>query len=178
VSDDPEALRAKLMAAASKTREPVAALDPTARWLPDLDAAVGEAIHASGKTSDSAEQSGVIYKNADGNFAPSIPLQSARHDSFALRAQVSKGQSIAAIWHSHPGNDEFAGYFSPNDLKVADQLRVPSFIRFNSNGAIRRYTPGETRTSKIALPGSRTQITVARGEAVKALPAAMYGESH
>src|ERR1051326_4302260 len=91
---------------------PVAKLDPDAQWLPDLDSAVSEAIQRSGRVSgNDNERSGVIYRNGDGNFAPSIPLASARHDAFALRAEAKDGHAVAAVWHSHPGKDELAGFF-------------------------------------------------------------------
>lgn len=178
MSVDPETMRQQLIEAAAKSKTPVAALDPTAQWLPDLDSAVNEAIKRSGQTVADAEQSGVIYKNTDGHYAFSIPLTSARHDDFALRAQVGKGQELAAIWHSHPGKDTIAGYFSPNDISMADQLKIPSYIRFNSDGTVRSYTPGKTKLQTINTGGGKlSTMRVARGDSVMALPAQMYAES-
>lgn len=173
---DPEALRAQLMEAAAKDKMPMASLDPTSPWLPDLDTAVNEAIKRSGAITRN-EQSGVVIKNADGHFAYSIPLTSVRHDDFALRAQLAQGQALAAIWHSHPGNDQLAGYFSPHDLEMADKLKVPSYIRFNADGSIRSYTPGKTRTKSIeAGNGPFNVMKVARGDTVTALPSQLYAE--
>jgi hypothetical protein len=174
---DPEALREQLIAASAKDKLPAAALDPTSPWLPDLEAAVNEAIRRSGKIANN-EQSGVIFRNADGHFAYSIPLTSVRQDDFALRAPLAQGQSIAAIWHSHPGADELAGYFSPHDLEMADKLNVPSYIRFNSDGSIRSYTPGKTKTKSIVTGADRFATTkVARGDPVTALPPQLYAEA-
>jgi len=176
MSADSEAMREQLIAAALKADKPVAALDPTSPWLPDLDTAVNEAIKRSGKIA-SNEQSGVIFKNADGHYAYSIPLTSARQDDFALRAQLAKGQSLAAIWHSHPGDDELATYFSPHDLEMADKLGIPSYVRFNSDGSIRSYTPGKTKTSYVSAPGDRvSRLKVARGDQVIALPMKLFAE--
>lgn len=171
---DPETMRQQLMDAASKDKMPVAALDPTSPWLPDLDAAVNEAIKRSGKITAN-EQSGVVIKNADGHFAYSIPLTSVRQDDFALRARLAQGQSLAAIWHSHPGNDELAGYFSPHDLEMADKLNVPSYVRFNSDGSIRSYTPGKTKTRRMSVADAF--LKVAHGDPVTALPAQLYAEA-
>lgn len=167
-------LREQLIAAASKDKMPVAALDPTSPWLPDLDSAVNEAIKRSGKITAN-EQSGVVIKSADGQFAYSIPLTSVRQDDFALRAQLQNGQSLAAIWHSHPGNDEMAGYFSPHDLEMADKLKVPSYIRFNTDGTIRSYVPGKTKTKRVSFADQF--LNVSRGDPVTALPAQLYAEA-
>lgn len=170
---DPEVMRQQLIDAAGKDKMPVAALDPTSPWLPDLDSAVAEAIKRSGKIAEH-EQSGIVVKGP-GGFAYSIPLTSARHDDFALRARLTQGQSLAAIWHSHPGTDNLASYFSPHDLSMADQLKIPSYIRFNSDGAIRSYTPGKT---KLQLVGSRMDAQrLTRGDPVTALPAQLYAEA-
>lgn len=172
---DPEVLREQLIAAAAKDKLPIAHLDPTSPWLPDLDSAVNEAIKRSGKTAEN-EQSGIIVRGPDG-YAYSIPLTSARHDDFALRAQLAKGQSLAALWHSHPGNDNLAGYFSPHDLAMADQLKVPSYIRFNSDGSIRSYTPGKTKLQSVNTGTGRFDTQkVARGDPITALPAQLYAE--
>lgn len=171
---DPEAIRDQLIAAAGKDKLPVAALDPTSPWLPDLDTAVNEAIKRSGKIAAN-EQSGVVIKNADGHFAYSIPLTSVRQDDFALRARLGDGQSLAAIWHSHPGNDELASYFSPHDLEMVDKLNVPSYIRFNSDGSIRSYTPGKTKTRRMSIADAF--LKVAHGDPVTALPAQLYAEA-
>lgn len=176
MSVDPEDMRAQLIAAALKEKMPQAALDPTSPWLPDLDSAVNEAIKRSGAIANN-EQSGVVFKNADGHFAYSIPLTSARQDDFALRAQIPEGMSLAGIWHSHPGNDELAGFFSPADLDMADKLNVPSYIRFNKDGAIRSYTPGKTKTLRRSLYDPATTSRVTRGDVVTALPAQLYAEN-
>lgn len=178
MSADPDALRAQLIAAAANQPKPIAALDPTSPWLPDLDTAVNEAIKRSGKMTD-GEQSGVVIRNADGHYAYSIPLTSARQDDFALRAQVAKGQQLAAIWHSHPGNDQTAGYFSPQDISMADQLKIPSYIRFNSDGSVRRYMPGKTKLNQVisAGPSRLDTARVTRGDVVTALPQQLYAEN-
>jgi uncharacterized protein DUF4329/JAB domain-containing protein similar to deubiquitination enzymes len=174
---DNDALRAKLIATAAQSKMPTAALDPTSPWLPDLDTVVMEAIKRSGDIANN-EQSGVIFKNSEGQYAYSIPLTSARQDDFALRAQIQKGHSLAAIWHSHPGEDDLAGYFSPQDLAMADQLKLPSYIRFNKDGSVRRYTPGKSATTSVNRgTGKFDQAKVSRGEPITAWPAQMYAES-
>ena len=173
----PDALREQMITAAARSKTPTAALDPTSPWLPDLDTAVMEAIKHSGSVANN-EQSGVIFKNADGHYAYSIPLTSARQDDFALRAQVAKGHTLAAIWHSHPGEDDLAGYFSPQDLNIANKLNLPSYIRFNKEGVVRRYTPGKSATTSVNKgTGKYDNVKVSRGDPVVALPAQMYGEA-
>jgi hypothetical protein len=176
-SQDPEDIRAQLIAEAAKSKSPIAHLDPTSPWLPDRDAIVAEAIRRWAKDGNT-ETSGVIFKNADGNYAYSIPLTSARHDEFALRAQLPKGQTLGAILHSHPGNDDLAGYFSPHDVQMADKLGIPSYIRFDSDGSLRSYMPGKTKTSiRRTGAGQFDTAKVSRGDPVTALPASLYAET-
>lgn len=58
-----------------------------------------------------------------------------------------------------------AQYFSPNDIAIAKQLAVPSYVQFLKDGSIRRYTAGKTQTQSINTEGSRFATTkVARGD--------------
>lgn len=174
---DSETLRAQMIAAATQSKQPTVVLDPTSPWMSDIDTAVTEAIKRSGKIAEN-EQSGVIFKNADGQYAYSIPLTSARQDDFALRAQVQKGHTLAAIWHSHPGEDDLSRYFSPQDLAMADKLKLPSYIRFNQDGAVRRYMPGKSAVTRINKgTGQFDSVKVSRGDPVTALPLQMYPET-
>lgn len=112
---------------------------------------------------EGSETAGMLYKAADGKFRYSTTIP-GKDDNFALRALVPQGASLAAIAHSHPGKDTQYQYFSPADLKTADQLKLPSYIRFLAGNDTRVYRPGVTKTESMPLAGSRFDQTVARGD--------------
>lgn len=118
------------------------------------------------KGKDLQEHAGVILKDPSGKYYATDPTVSAIHDQFALKVQLQKGWSIAGVYHTHPGADQLGQYFSPNDLNVANQLKVPSYIRFLKDDSIRSYTPGQTSTRRIDYPGSPFGLHVAKGDPV------------
>jgi hypothetical protein len=92
------------------------------------------------------ENAGFIVQNADGKFAYSSPVTQNNHDSFSLRAQIQQGHRLVGLYHTHPGTDSDASLFSPDDVNVANQLKVPSYIMTPEDGIVRRYTPGKSAT--------------------------------
>src|SRR5690348_12532991 len=71
------------------------------------------------KGHEGQEHAGVILKDPNGKFYATDPILSSAHDQFDLSVPLQKGWSIAGIYHTHPGNDQFGQYFSPNDINVA-----------------------------------------------------------
>lgn len=130
-----------------------------------LDQAAHEVSKDFGKQPD-IEQSAALFKRADGRYQYSPAVTNSDHDNFGMRVQMPQGTSLAGIVHSHPGSDALGQYFSPNDLSVANQLKVPSYIRFLKDDSIRKYTPGQTSTAY--LPGLGSHVS--RGDALN-LPA-------
>jgi hypothetical protein len=116
-------------------------------------------------TDDSrGEQAGVILQSPDGKYYSTTPIASADHNHFGMRVQLQKGWKISGIYHTHPGNDDLGQYFSTNDLAVAESLKVPSYIRFQSDGSVRKYTPGQTKTRMMSVSSERFGMRVARGD--------------
>jgi hypothetical protein len=105
------------------------------------DSSIDDCIHAvMGKlTRDVGEQSGVIMQGPDGKYYNTDPI-STNHDHFGMRVQIPHGWKIAGVYHTHPGDDDLGQYFSTNDLAVSESLKVPSYIRFQKDGSVRRYT--------------------------------------
>jgi len=119
---------------------------------------------------DGIEHAGVIYKRPDGKFCGSTPVTQHLRDDFALQARMKKGDSLAGIYHVHPGTDDAGQVFSPHDIEVANQLKVPSYVFFQKDNSVRKYVPGATATRIMQLPGSRTGAKVADGEKVPPPP--------
>lgn len=159
----PEEDRAALMAQIASTMVPKASLDPTS----PMYGTTGEAAQAAfGRlTPGDLEQAGVIYQMPDGKYAYSIPTTQNQHDHFALKAATGDSQKLSAIYHTHPGNDVNGQYFSPNDIEIAKQLAVPSYVQFLKDGSVRSYTAGKTKTQSLSTDGNRFAMTrVAHGD--------------
>ncbi len=139
---------------------PISVVDPASGTYPNVDAAVAAAVKAfaDGRDKDTGEKAAVVVKMPDGSFAYSSPVSQEQHDAFALRAQLTNGQSLAAIVHTHPGEDDLGQVFSPRDLDVARQLNVPSYVQFRKDGALRRYTPGKTQTTMMKTYGGAQRV--------------------
>lgn len=153
--------RAALISQENAGKLPVTQLDPDAQWDGSLDTVAQKAL--LGLPSGNFEQAGVLYGNADGKYAYSLPVTQHARDSFALKAKMSNGMKMAGIWHIHPGDDDLGQVFSPRDIQVAEQLKVPSYVLFLKDHSIRKYVPGQTPTQLIKRPGSLEQLKVAKG---------------
>lgn len=126
-----------------------------------LDQAAHEVSKDFGKL-PKVEQSAALFARPDGKFTYSAAVTNSDHDNFGMRVQLPKGTTLAGIVHSHPGSDDLGQYFSSNDIDVANQLKVPSYIRFLRDDSIRRYTPGQTSTTNLRGLGTH----VATGDAL------------
>lgn len=133
----------------NNNKPPAAAVDANATWYDSMDEAVHAAYGSIGKDAKDSEYAGVIVQNKEGKFTASTPLASDMHDHFSLRAQIVDGQKLAGIYHTHLGDDANAKYFSSDDVHMADQLKLPSYIQTVSDGTVRRYTPGVTKTTTV-----------------------------
>jgi proteasome lid subunit RPN8/RPN11 len=112
------------------------------------------------------EQAAVIIQRPDGSYGYSTVAPQNDHDNFALRALLAKDHKLAGIVHSHPGADAYGQVFSPKDLDVSENLKVPSFIRFNSDSSIRKYVPGTTKTQRTQVSGNKFGLKTAVGDAI------------
>lgn len=109
------------------------------------------------------ETAGMVYKSADGKYRFSTTI-SGSGDHFALQAAVPAGASLAAIVHSHPGNDALGQRFSQDDIETANKLKLPSYVRFLDRNSVRAYRPGITKTQDMPMSGSKFSQRVSRGD--------------
>lgn len=136
-------------------------LDPTSPLFDSTDLAASALADKFGGDKQALETAGVILHGPDGKYRYSTSV-GGRDDSFQLAAQIPKGHTLAAIVHTHPGADAAGQVFSPNDLKMAQQLKLPSYVRFLNDGSTRMYQPGKTATQN--MPSGRFSIKVAKGD--------------
>lgn len=141
---------------------PAAVLDPQTEWDSDLDSSAGKALSGIAGPAKT-EQAGVLFQRPDGQYGRSTTIASTQHDHFKLSAQVPQGHKIAGIFHTHLGSDRNAQFFSPDDIEMANQLKVPSYIRF-ADGSVRKYVPGKT------IIGTNWYTNPPRGDAVTTGP--------
>jgi len=128
----------------------------------DIDASI-RAVYGGLQPDEIHEHAGVILQDPNGKYYYTKPITSSKHDAFEVHAGLQKGWKLAGIYHTHPGKDKDGQVFSPDDLNVAAQLKVPSFVRF-ADGSIRQYQAGKTPTQQWAQPGTHMTSKVARGE--------------
>ena len=118
------------------------------------------------------EQSAACILRPDGTYGYSTISPQQGETNFQMRVALPKDHKLACIVHSHPGNDQDGQYFSPDDINVANQLKVPSFIRFNRDDTIRRFTPGVTKTTSIPMSGHPFGVKAAVGDQIAQEPTA------
>jgi hypothetical protein len=119
---------------------------------------------------DNLEHAGVLVKGPDGNYYATVPHCSTTPDEFAVKLKLDQGWSLAGIYHTHPGQDADAQYFSGHDVQTANAAKVPSYIRFNSDNSIRSYTPGATKVQQTRIDEGNmpTYEDTARGDPLPA----------
>jgi hypothetical protein len=141
---------------------PIVGPNPQNPKFDSVDLAASEASKDF-KKQPNIEQSAALFKTSDGKFSYSPSVTNEQHDNFGMRVQMPQGTTLAGFVHSHPGKDELAHYFSPDDISHANQLKVPSYIRFSNDDSLRRYTPGQTSTTYLRGLGDH----VSTGDPVK-----------
>lgn len=147
----------------AKASEVVIIIDPLS---PVFGSAVDAAKAVSVGFKDRYEESAaVIVKLADGGYVFST-VTTQQHDSFKLRVSFPRGTTLAAIVHSHPGDDALGHVFSPQDLNTADSLKLTSCIRFVSDGSFKCYFPGRTVKQSTTLAGAKFTVKTAIGDIV------------
>lgn len=150
--DATDAQRAALIAASLKQKMPAAMLDPTCVWTPDKDTAAQAALANAQQQNLSREVGGALFKNADGEYCYSIPVGGAQSDHIAFAVPKQDGITPAGIYHTHPlgGNEAQNDQFSPDDVDMANRLKMTSYIKALTNGVVKRYDPGVTPTESVS----------------------------
>jgi hypothetical protein len=146
---DPVAQRQALMAAALKQKVPLAVLDPTCQWTDSKDQAAVTGLNNATQVTQGREMGGAIFQNPQGQYCYSIPVGGTQDSHFHLRAQSTPEQQLVGIFHTHPAGSPENSTFSPDDVKVANQLKLTSYIKALQSGAVKRYDPGVTPTQSV-----------------------------
>lgn len=113
--------------------------------IPTLLMTALAALHPLADHDGCHEQAGVILAEPDGSFRATAPV-TGDESHFTLRVLIRSDEHVAAIYHTHPlcGETKTDAFFSPNDVEVADTLKVPSFIWVAYDASLREYMPGKS----------------------------------
>jgi len=132
--------------------------------IPSFDSADQAAKAALGEVTTISESKfyefgGLIYKHA-GRFYYSTPYSSLDDKGFKIVAKIPAAAAIIAVYHNHPKVDAHAEYFSPDDVKVATDMHVLSYIYVNASQEIRRFDPDQARLVKIEKTASGGRVSL------------------
>lgn len=118
-------------------------------------------VHGLGE--DGNEHVTLIYKTPEGRYFFPDPQTSGEEDGAKVKLAMPKGSALAALVHNHPVHavDEKDGHdqFSSEDIDMARQLKVPSYITFGDDMQIRSYTHGKDRVKKQGSGAYRGQLS-------------------
>lgn len=131
------------------------------------------ALSSAQQQKQNSEWAGGVFQNGQGQYQYTVP-QAGSESHFDLKLSVPKEDKLSALYHTHPkydANGQDVGQksdemFSPNDVQVADQLKVPSFIWTGYDGKNREYVPGQTPTKDVYVPGNDDYETGSQGVVV------------
>lgn len=99
---------------------------------PQDAAAAAQAAVQKQKDSSAFEFVSVIFEDPDtGKFSFTTPKKGKKGE-FRISVNIPKG-SLRGIFHNHPPtnnelDEDLQRFFSPDDMSIASQLNVPSFI--------------------------------------------------
>lgn len=145
---------------------PVVTPDPDSPEFDTQDAAAHALADRFGSKQNERETAGLLFKTPKGKFVYSTTLPGTG-DHFELRGMMPKGHSLAGIVHSHPSDEPSSQVFSTDDIGIAENLKVPSYVRFLHDSSTRKYVPGQTQTQRMTLPGqAKFPVKVSRGDDV------------
>lgn len=129
--------------------------DPSCVLSPDMKQQIVAALMNVPRGAQ--EHAGILYKTPEGQYCWTLPVSTA-NDRFDISARMPHGSTVAAIYHTHSedttkGVEKKDAMFSPEDINMANRMKVANYIKILRTGQILGYTPGKTPT--IGPPANR-----------------------
>jgi hypothetical protein len=128
---------------------------PVANEAPSstLDKAAIQALRSAIKVSTVVEEAGALY-TLGGKFYYTSAASNSDEAHFAIRIGFPQGAKLVALYHTHP-NHENNDMFSPNDVNIANQMHVISYVGVltQSTSHIIKYIPGVSKMGSCARCG-------------------------
>lgn len=102
------------------------------------DAAIAAETAAKSVSAYDEYAGAVILYN--GKYFYTLPASNGRDDHFSVRLFFPQNAKIVALYHTHPAAP-FSEFFSPDDIDVANQMNVTSYVGDIKDGVVIQYTP-------------------------------------
>lgn len=98
--------------------------------------------------SDDKEWGGAIFQRGN-EFYASDPQSSGGKYGIGVHAKRDQPDDIlSAIYHTHP-KGKYSERFSPDDVRVAQSMKVPSFVGVAQNGNVIAFDPATDKPDRI-----------------------------
>lgn len=127
---------------------------PTPSSLKDGDLGTYDSANAAaiaGLRSITEEQAelggGVLFNPKTGKYAYTQPVGQGKGAHFSAAISVPAGWQLKALYHTHPKGDN-STWFSQDDISMAHQLKLPSYILPRADNKIRMFEPGKTPVTR------------------------------
>jgi len=89
----------------------------------------------------------------EGSYQVVVQPGKTGEDQVSISISRRRGQTIAALWHTHGARGRAREYFSPTDTKLANRMQVPFYLT-DPSGVITRFDPGDRVIRQFKLHGS------------------------
>lgn len=99
------------------------------------------------KRGTASEYAGFIVRRGQRYYY--TPLQLGGEHNDELRVSIPRGDSVAALFHTH--TDERAKSFSPTDIDVADSMKLPSYMGHVPTDTLHLYDPHGKLGSRMSV---------------------------
>jgi hypothetical protein len=109
---------------------------------PSVEAAAIAGLRSIPKGGSNEVGGGVLLNQQNGQYAFTQPVGQSNGYHFGAAVQVPQGWQLQGIYHTHPSGPS-STHFSSDDVNMANQLKVPSYILPADDDTIRRLDPGK-----------------------------------
>lgn len=115
---------------------------PSNECFSTLEEAAVKALSVAAQKSSLYEYGGGVYEYK-GEFCYTLPVTENDKKSVSVSVLKPRGATLVALYHTHPASElqDSCQSFSVDDVRVAKEMKVISFVGFMHNQTIRYYDP-------------------------------------
>lgn len=133
-----------------------------------MNEAATAALTAVVATNTKTEEAGAITQCADGFHYTSAVGSDEQAKVSDIHIMIQAKCKFVALYHTHPAltmvTESLSNYFSDVDVKLADDLNVPSYIMDVAANKIHLYVPHVSHKEWITPAGTSQKLHVSAGE--------------
>lgn len=124
--------------------------------------AAADAFLAHSRATD-AEFVGGVLRARDGNYRLTVGRGEAGQDSITYAVGRRAGEMLLALWHTHGTSGPGRNFFSPRDVRLVQEHRLPLYL-ITPSGQIRVLVPEEAALgARRASMSLRSAVRAPRG---------------